>query len=111
MNMGKHFIGASIFFLFIACFVFASLKKEISFERCRDNSKAPTSVAGLDQIITLPTDSVLLDRSSSNDPYGTISEWLWKKISGSLPNKENHVSVANKISLECSASNDPDNKE
>src|SRR6476660_7985036 len=38
--------------------------------------------AGPDQVITLPTDSVLLDGSVSSNPDGTISEWLWTKISG-----------------------------
>ena len=38
--------------------------------------------AGLDQVITLPTDSVLLDGNGSGNPDGTISEWLWTKISG-----------------------------
>jgi hypothetical protein len=37
---------------------------------------------GPDQVITLPTDSVSLDGTASNDPDGTISEWLWIKISG-----------------------------
>jgi hypothetical protein len=45
-------------------------------------NKPPTAVAGPDQVITLPTDSVSLDGMTSNDPDGTISEWLWKKISG-----------------------------
>jgi len=30
----------------------------------------------------LPTDSVSLDGSASSDPDGSISQWLWKKISG-----------------------------
>ena len=45
-------------------------------------NKAPTAIAGPDQVITLPTDSASLDGTSSSDPYGTISEWLWTKISG-----------------------------
>lgn len=44
--------------------------------------KPPKSNAGLDQVITLPTDSVLLDGTTSSDPDGMISEWLWTKISG-----------------------------
>lgn len=44
--------------------------------------KPPIALAGPDQVITLPTDSILLDGSASNDPDGTISEWLWTKISG-----------------------------
>ena len=46
------------------------------------NNKPPIAVAGPDQVITLPTDSVLLDGSASSDPDGKISEWLWTKISG-----------------------------
>jgi len=37
---------------------------------------------GPDELITLPTDSVLLDGRNSSDADGTISEWLWTKISG-----------------------------
>jgi len=42
----------------------------------------PIAIAGPDQVITLPTDSISLDGSASNDPDGMISEWLWKKIAG-----------------------------
>src|SRR5690349_14213390 len=59
-----------------------SCKKERSCEGCKENNKPPIAIAGLDQVITLPTDSVLLDGRNSSDPDGTISEWLWKKISG-----------------------------
>jgi hypothetical protein len=45
-------------------------------------NKPPIAIAGPDQVITLPTDSISLDGSASNDPDGTISEWLWTKISG-----------------------------
>lgn len=47
-----------------------------------DGNTSPIALAGLDQVITLPTDSVLLDGSASNDPEATISSWLWTKISG-----------------------------
>lgn len=46
------------------------------------NNKPPIAVAGPDQVITLPTDSVLLDGRTSSDPDGTISNYLWTKISG-----------------------------
>jgi len=62
-----------------------SCKKETSCENCRSlngTNKPPTANAGLDQVITLPTDSVLLDGRTSSDPDGIISEWLWTKISG-----------------------------
>ncbi len=42
----------------------------------------PVAKAGPDQVITLPTDSVLLDGSGSANPDGPISKWLWTKISG-----------------------------
>ena len=62
--------------------IFLSCKKERSCESCKENNKPPIAIAGPDQVITLPTDSVLLDGSSSSDPDGTISNWLWKKIEG-----------------------------
>lgn len=62
--------------------LFFSCKKERSCEGCRENNKPPIAIAGPDQVITLPTDSVLLDGNSSSDPDGIISNWLWKKISG-----------------------------
>ena len=68
--------------LFIGIIIFISCKKEKSCEGCRDGNKPPIAVAGPDQVITLPTDSISLDGSASNDPDGMIGEWLWKKISG-----------------------------
>src|SRR5205809_7216918 len=77
----------NIFLLFIVTLiwimVFASCKKETSCEECATrNDKPPIAVAGPDQIISLPTDSVLLNGSSSSDPDGRISSYLWTKISG-----------------------------
>ncbi len=68
--------------LTIWIFLFISCKKEYSCEGCADKNKPPIAVAGSDQVIILPTDSVSLDGSSSSDPDGKISEWLWTKISG-----------------------------
>ena len=62
--------------------VILSCKKEYSCEGCINDNQPPVAIAGPDQGITLPTDSISLDGSSSNDPDGTISEWLWTKISG-----------------------------
>jgi len=71
------------FFFISAVMIHLSCKKETSCEGCvTKNNKPPIAVAGPDRIITLPTDSVLLDGSSSNDPDGSISSYLWKKISG-----------------------------
>ena len=44
-------------------------------------NQAPTANAGLDQNITLPTNSVSLS-GSGTDPDGTITAYLWTKISG-----------------------------
>jgi hypothetical protein len=71
-------------FLFISIagmIIFSSCKKANSCEGC-NNNKPPIAIAGPDQVITLPTDSISLDGSASNDPDGTISNWLWTKISG-----------------------------
>ena len=46
-----------------------------------DPNIAPTANAGPDQAITLPTNSVSLS-GSGNDPDGTITAYLWTKISG-----------------------------
>jgi hypothetical protein len=42
----------------------------------------PTAVAGANQTITLPTNSVSLDGSASNSPNGTISRYAWAQVSG-----------------------------
>ena len=72
----------------LVCYIFIfslmiSCKKEPSCEGCgTKNNKPPIAVAGADQLITLPTDSVLLDARSSSDPDGRISTYLWTKIAG-----------------------------
>src|SRR5678815_5248637 len=78
--MKKILLLPALFIL--AAGIFISCKKETSCEGCKENNKPPSSIAGLDQVITLPTDSISLDGSASSDPDGTISEWLWKKIEG-----------------------------
>ncbi|WP_165806698.1 PKD domain-containing protein [Chitinophaga parva] len=42
----------------------------------------PTADAGAAQTITLPTNTVTLDGSTSTDADGQIVTWLWKKLSG-----------------------------
>lgn len=70
--------------MLLAIIIFSGLycKKEASCENCIDGNKPPIANAGANQLLTLPTDSVLLDGSSSRDPDGNISFHLWKKISG-----------------------------
>ena len=71
-------------FILTGCIGFVACKKEPSCEGCADNNKnkPPIAVAGPDQVITLPTDSVWLDGRTSSDPDGVISSYLWTKISG-----------------------------
>ena len=71
-----------LFIMFMGIIFHISCKKETSCERCADRKNPPIAVAGSDQVITLPTESVLLDGRSSSDPDGRIGEWLWTQISG-----------------------------
>ena len=85
----KSNIKLCAFFLLTGILFHLSCQKEIPCYVCEENNKSPNkppiSIAGPDQAITLPTDSVLLDGSLSNDPDGRISEWYWRKISGPDP--------------------------
>jgi hypothetical protein len=67
---------------FIMDFGFLSCQKELSCEGCKDNNKSPIANAGIDQTITLPQDSALLDGSASTDPDATIISYKWTKIAG-----------------------------
>ena len=78
----KNIVLHTLIFELMGVIFFISCKKEKSCEGCIENNKPPIAVAGPDQVITLPTDSVLLNGRSSRDPDGTISSWLWQKISG-----------------------------
>ncbi len=42
----------------------------------------PFASAGPDQVITLPTNSVVLSGTGSNDSDGTISRYVWTKVTG-----------------------------
>lgn len=68
--------------LLVAAMVFFSCQKELSCENCNAINKPPLAVAGADQTITLPKDSVLLDGSASTDPDGKIISYKWTKIEG-----------------------------
>lgn len=57
------------------------------------NNKVPTANAGSDKSVTLPTNSVALTGTAS-DPDGTISSYLWSKVSGDVANI-NPVNAAN----------------
>ncbi|HEX6846064.1 MAG TPA: PKD domain-containing protein [Chitinophagaceae bacterium] len=94
MKIIIHFL---LFFLIAGSVLFLSCKKETSCEGCKDGNKAPIAIAGPDQVITLPTDSISLDGSASNDPDGTISEWLWQKISGPASFNINNAAISTTV--------------
>ena len=71
-----------------------SCQKEYSCEDCIGNNHPPLAVAGPDTVITLPTDSVLLNGGKSSDPDGKISAWQWTKISGPSSSNITNANVA-----------------
>ncbi|HEY6503929.1 MAG TPA: PKD domain-containing protein [Chitinophagaceae bacterium] len=78
----KHLVYYTGFILLFILLLQLSCKKEYSCEGCINGNKPPIANAGSNKVITLPTDSILLDGSNSSDPDGTISSFLWKKITG-----------------------------
>src|SRR5688572_11906676 len=80
----KKFLPHSILVILSGCVILGGCEKEYSCEGCSADkkNKSPIAIAGPDWVITLPTDSVLLDGSSSSDPDGMIRVYLWTKISG-----------------------------
>jgi hypothetical protein len=78
----------SVYFLLIGILFCLSCKKEMSCEGCAEKNKLPIAVAGPDQVITLPIDSVSLDD-------GNISNYLWTKISG--PGSSNIIKPSDSI--------------
>jgi ribosomal protein L14 len=60
----------------------ATDKDTISVTVNASSNQPPVARAGNSQSITLPTNSVTLDGSSSNDPDGTITSYQWTKILG-----------------------------
>jgi hypothetical protein len=78
----KRILTIAVSFLMGPTIFFISCQKELSCVDCTDANKPPIALAGNDIFTTLPTDSIRLDGSSSSDPDGAISEFLWTKISG-----------------------------
>ena len=75
-----HSIATFVFFSWITISI--SCKKEAPCDRGVNTNKSPIANAGSDQVIIMPTDSVLLDGNASSDPDGIISSYLGTKISG-----------------------------
>ena len=88
----KSIIATSSCIFLSGIMIFSSCQKEIKW----NINKPPIALAGSDQVITLPTDSVSLDGNRSIDPDGKISEWLWTKIAG--PASFNIISQSDSIS-------------
>jgi hypothetical protein len=66
--MRKYFIFL-LLVTYITLALFNGCKKELSCEGCsNNNNQPPIALAGPDVVITLPTDSVLLDGSKSSGP-------------------------------------------
>jgi hypothetical protein len=78
------------FFFILSLSVISSCKKEKSCQGCSNNSPvvstqsnhAPIANAGVDRIIALPNNSIILDASGSTDPENNITQYLWTEISG-----------------------------
>lgn len=72
----------AIYFLPV-CILFTSCKKvPVDVISPSAANRSPLAKAGADQTIKLPKDSVSFDGSSSSDPDGSITSYLWAKISG-----------------------------
>lgn len=59
---------------------------------------APIARAGTDQTITLPTNSVTLSGSASEDPDGTIVSYAWSKTHGGTANIQSPTSATTVVS-------------
>ena len=85
-------------FLLLFFIVFFSCRKEHSCENCHAKTP-PIAKAGADKLVTLPIDSTILDGSSSNDPDGTIINYLWRKLSGPVNyHIQNDTATVTKVS-------------
>ena len=74
-------------FILIWLTVSISCRKEYSCEKCiltnkASNNKSPISVAGPDQSIRLPLNSIDLDGRASSDPDSNIVGYKWTMIAG-----------------------------
>lgn len=79
----KQLIKFSAFF-FIILFVIASCKKNYTSSNHPapvTNNQPPVAMAGFDQTITLPDDSIELT-GTGTDPDRNIVSYSWSKISG-----------------------------
>ena len=86
-----------------ACIVFNSCHKELIQNTGNPlpgvpGNSSPVALAGPDQVITLPVDSILLNAASSYDIDGSIVSYQWSKIVGpGTVNIKNASSVATTV--------------
>ena len=76
-----------MYFTLIWLTVSISCRKEYSCENCILTNKplisqSPIAVAGPDQTIRLPLNSITLDGSASSDPDSNIVSYKWAKLTG-----------------------------
>lgn len=74
----RNFLISVLLLIAAANILFYACKRD----RTLRGNKSPIANAGLDQAVLTPTNSVLLDGTPSVDDDGTITEWLWTKVSG-----------------------------
>jgi hypothetical protein len=72
----EHLLIMLFSFLVISC------QKETICEECGIEINPPVANAGVDRVIDLPQDSILLDGSGSKDSDGKIVDWKWELVSG-----------------------------
>jgi hypothetical protein len=81
----------------ISIMFFFSCSKELEYSD--GNNKFPVANAGANATVVLPLDSIILDGSHSEDPDGSIKNFLWKKVSGPVA-----FNIANSNALKTSVS-------
>lgn len=75
-------IKFTVFIFLPGCILFTSCKKVPDQVITPSSNRPPVADAGLDKIVTLPKDSIVLDGSNSFDRDGIIISYKWIKISG-----------------------------
>ncbi len=82
LNSGKKNIWFATLLLFIITSNLLSCRKDMACDPCVEANQPPVAIAGPDQSIVLPINSVILNGTASTDPDNNISAYLWTKISG-----------------------------
>jgi hypothetical protein len=83
MKNNSHFI---LFIFSLILLINFSCKKEKPAQTpgqppAQPGNQSPIAYAGVDQVVAIPADTAILN-GGGNDPDGTITSYLWTKISG-----------------------------